>query len=143
MSQETQDIKLGPSPEQILYANVLNKGMLIGLLVLLVTFAIYVLGIVSPYVPLDELSSHWNKGVGDYLHDLHIPAGWAWLGMLKYSDFLNFIGIAFLAGISIICYIAIIPTLLKNNDTIYAVLAILEVVVLTAAATGIFGSGGH
>ena len=139
----SQDTKLGPSPEQLLYANILNKGMLLGLVILLITFALYVFGIIKPFVPLDQLSQYWGLGVSDYLHELNIPTGWAWLGLLGYSDFLNFIGIAFLAGISIICYIAIVPTLLKNGDTIYAVLAILEVIVLTAAATGIFGSGGH
>ena len=106
----SQDQKLGPSPEQVLYANILNKGMLLGLVILLITFALYVFGIVSPYVPLDELSRYWSQPVNDYLHELDIPTGWAWLGMLGYSDFLNFIGIAFLAGVSIICYIAIVPT---------------------------------
>lgn len=139
----SQDKELGPSPEQLLYANILNKGMLLGLLVLLITFALYVFGIISPYVPLDKLGNYWGLNVGDYLHALDIPSGWAWVGLLGYSDFLNFIGIAFLAGISIICYIAIIPTLLKNDDKIFAVIAILEVIVLTAAAAGIFGSGGH
>ena len=139
----SQDQKIGPSPEQVLYANILNKGMLLGLVVLLITFALYVFGIVSPYVPLDKLSNYWGLGVEDYLHELDIPTGWAWLTMLGYSDFLNFIGIAFLAGVSIICYIAIIPTLWRQNDKVYAALAILEVIVLTAAAAGIFGSGGH
>ncbi len=139
----SQDQKLGPSPEQVLYANILNKGMLLGLVILLITFALYVFGIVSPYVPLDELSRYWGQPVNDYLHELDIPTGWAWLGMLGYSDFLNFIGIAFLAGVSIICYIAIVPTLWRQNDKIYAALAVLEVIVLTAAAAGIFGSGGH
>lgn len=141
MSQD--DTTIGPSPEQLLYANILNKGMLLGLLILLITFSLYVFGIVSPYVPLDKLSNYWNMPVNDYLHALDIPTGWGWLSMLGYSDFLNFIGIAFLAGVSIICYIAIIPSLIKSGDKIYAVIAILEVIVLTAAATGIFGSGGH
>jgi len=139
----SQDQKIGPSPEQIFYANILNKGMLVGLVVLLITFGIYVFGIMTPYVPLDKLSNYWGMGVNDYLHELNIPTGWGWLAMLGYSDFLNFISIAFLAGVSIICYIAIVPTLWKNDDKIYAVIAILEVIVLTAAATGIFGSGGH
>jgi hypothetical protein len=139
----SQDKKFGPSPEQILYANILNKGMLIGLGVLLVTFALYVFGIMDPYIPFDKLTISWSQPVSDYLHELNIPTGWAWLGMLGYGDFINFIGIAFLAGVSIICYLAIIPTLLKSGDKIYAVIAILEVIVLTAAATGIFGSGGH
>lgn len=139
----SQDQKIGPSPEQVLYASILNKGMLIGLGVLLITFALYVFGIMNPYIPLDQLSNYWGHSVSEYLHELNIPTGWAWVGMLGYGDFINFIGIAFLAGVSIICYIAIIPTLLKSGDKIFAVLAILEVIVLTAAASGIFGSGGH
>ena len=89
----SQDQKIGPSPEQLLYAKILNYGMLIGLLCLLITFALYVFGIVAPYVPLDKLSHYWGTGVDSYLHDLNIPTGWAWLGMLNYGDFLNFIGI--------------------------------------------------
>jgi len=139
----SQDKQLGPSPEQILYANILNKGMLAGLVLLVITFAIYVFGIIKPYVPVNELSNYWHLGVYDYLARLDIPNGWGWLAMIKYSDFLNFIGVALLAGVSIICYLAIIPTLLRNNDKLYAALATLEVIVLTAAATGLIAVGGH
>lgn len=136
----TSDI--GPSPEQILYADILNKGMLIGLAALIITFALYVFGIMSPFIPVEELSQYWNMNVHDYLHHLNIPDGWGWLGMLGYGDFINFLPVAFLAAITIGCYAAIVPTLLKSNDKIYAVLAILEVIILLAAATGLV-AGGH
>lgn len=140
-TENTQD--LGPSPEQMLYANILNKGMLIGLAILVVTFALYVFGVIKPFIPVSELSNYWHLPVHDYLQKADIPAGWGWLGMLGYGDFLNFIGVAVLAGVSIICYAAIVPTLWKSGDKICTVIAILEVIVLTAAAIGIFGSGGH
>ncbi len=136
-------LNIGTNPKQIVYANVLNKGMLLGLIVLVITFALYVFGVITPYVPVEELSQYWHLPVNDYLHELNIPDGWGWLSMLKYSDFINFIGIAFLAGITILCYIAIIPVLLKNNDIIYAIIAVLEVIVLLAAATGLIAGGGH
>jgi hypothetical protein len=79
--------------------------------------------------------------VNDYLEHAEIKAGWAWLGMVKYGDFINFIGVAILAGVTIICYAAIIPTLLKNNDKVYAILAVLEVIILSAAASGILAVG--
>jgi hypothetical protein len=63
------------------------------------------------------------------------------LGMLKYGDFVNFIGITMLAGVTIICYAGIVPTLLKSKDTVYAVLAVLEVIILSAAASGILAVG--
>jgi len=61
--------------------------------------------------------------------------------MLKYGDFINFIGIAMLAGVTILCYAAIVPTLLKNNDKVYAILAVIEVIILSAAASGILAVG--
>lgn len=140
---ENNNQSLEATPEQVLYAKLLEKGMLVGLIMLFVTFAIYALGIIEPYVPVEKLSSYWGLSVTEYLQALEIPAGWGWVGMLGYGDFLNFIGVAVLAGITIICYLAIIPTLLKSNDKVYAFLALLEAIVLTVAASGILGSGGH
>jgi len=140
---DQQNASIEATPEQVLYAKFLDKGQLLGLMILIITFAIYALGVIKPYIPRDVISSLWSTNYTDYLHNANIKAGWAWLGMLKYSDFLNFIGIAILAGVSIICYIAIIPTLIRSKDTIFVILAVLEVIVLTVAASGILGSGGH
>lgn len=138
---EEQNASLEATPEQVLYASLLNKGMLIGLVVLFVTFAIYVFGIIDPYIPLDKISEFWGLKVGTYLETANIPAGWGWVAMLGFSDFLNFIGIAILAGITILCYAAIIPTLLRSGDKVYALLAALEVIVLAGAASGLIAVG--
>ena len=139
--KEKSDVSPEPTPEQILYAAVLEKGMYVGLACLFITFAIYVFGVMDPHIPLDEVSKYWELKVGDYLHEAEIEPGWAWVSMLGYGDFINFIGITILAGVSVFCYIAIIPLLLKKKDTIYAVLALLEVIVLVAAASGIIAAG--
>jgi hypothetical protein len=131
------------SEEQVLYANILNKGMLIGLIALVVTFSIYATGILSPKIPLGDVQHYWVMSVGDYLHESGIHAGWAWMGNLGYGDMLNFVPIAFLSGLTILCYIAILPGLLRKKDTPYVIIAILEVVVLCVAASGILGTGGH
>jgi hypothetical protein len=138
---EKQPAMLEASPEQLLYARILEIGMYFGLLILFVTFGLYAFGIVDPYIPLDKISDYWSMNVNDYLKHAEIKAGWAWLGMLKYGDFINFIGVAILAGVTIICYAAIVPTLLKNNDKVYAILAVLEVIILSAAASGILAVG--
>ena len=131
------------SEEQVLYANILNKGMLIGLLGLIITFIIYAFGILTPKIPLGEVQRYWVMPVKDYLHESGIHAGWSWLGNLGYGDMLNFIPIAFLSGLTIICYLAIVPGLLRKKDTPYVILALLEIVVLCVAASGILGTGGH
>lgn len=138
---EKQPATLEATPEQLLYARILEMGMYFGLLILFVTFGLYAFGILDPYIPLDKISDYWSMNVNDYLEHAEIKAGWAWLGMVKYGDFINFIGIAILAGVTIFCYAAIVPTLLKNNDKVYAILAVLEVIILSAAASGILAVG--
>jgi hypothetical protein len=135
--------------EQVLYAKVLEFGMYVGLVVLFITFGLYVSGLMAPAVPHAHVSSYWHLGVHDYLEAVnehylqmeHPPTGWAWLTMLGKGDFLNFIGIAILGGITIICYLAIVPTLLRKKDNAYAAMALAEVVVLALAASGILAVG--
>ncbi|MES0350989.1 MAG: DUF1634 domain-containing protein [Desulfobacteria bacterium] len=138
---DTQGAKLEAGPEQVLYASILEKGMFVGLVILFITFALYAFGIMKPYIPLDQVSQYWGMPVREYLEHAHIGTGWSWVGMLQYGDFINFIGVAVLAGVSIICYLAIVPLLLKNNDKVYAVIALLEVLVLSLAASGILKVG--
>ena len=140
---DQHDAKLEAGPEQLLYANILAKGMYIGLLILFITFALYAFGIMKPYIPLDEISGYWGYSVHKYLEITNIGTGWSWVGMLKYGDFINFVGIAMLAGVTIICYLAIVPLLLRSNDKVYAILALLEAAVLTLAASGILTVSGH
>ncbi len=138
---ENNNASIEATPEQVLYAKILNKGMLVGLVILFVTFAIYVFGIMDPYIPLEKVSEVWGTNVHTYLETNNIPSGWGWASMLGYADFLNFVGIAILAGITIFCYAAIVPTLLKSGDKVYALLAALEVIVLAGAASGFIAVG--
>jgi len=131
------------SEAQILYANILNIGMLIGLASLVVIFILYVTGILSPLIPLEKIQTYWVLPVHQYLEQSGIQAGWAWFGDLEYGDMLNYIPIAFLSLLTIICYIALIPGLIKKKDTTYTIIAILEIIVLLIAASGIVGAGGH
>lgn len=129
--------------EQLVYANVLNIGRVMGLAILIITFVIYVLGIIPPRIPLDEISKYWSLSVKDYLAMTGSQTGWSWMRMIGYSDFMNFLPIAFLAGITIVCYLSIIPIFFRKKDKIYIWIAILEVLVLVFAASGILKGGTH
>jgi len=129
--------------EQLVYASLLDKGMKLGLIFIVITFIIYVFGIFTPYVPIEDLPKYWSLPVHDYLKATNIETGWTWLRLLGKGDFLNFLGIALLAGITIACYIAIIPVFLRKKDKVFATIAILEVLVLALAASGILKTGGH
>jgi hypothetical protein len=135
--------------EQLRYASILEIGVLLGLVILLVTFALYALGVVAPSVPLHELPRYWGLSVQDYLHATnadhlhheHIITGWTWLSVIGKGDYLNFVGIVLLAGVTVVCFLGVIPMLLKKHDWIYATMAIVEVLVLVLAASGILAVG--
>lgn len=137
--------------EQVQYAAVLEKGMYAGLALMVITFALYVLGIMPPIVPVSEISIYWSTPVHQYLvainnnflHWDHLPTGWSWMKLLGYGDFLNFLPVAILAGVTILCYIVITPGLFARKDKAMALMAIGEVVILTLAASGLLATGGH
>lgn len=129
--------------EQIVYANILNIGMIIGLAIIVVTFIVYMSGILSSFIPPQEIPKYWTMSSKNFIHSLGAPTGWDWLALVGKGDYLNFIGIALLAGLTIVCYLVILPILMKKKDTPYVVIAIIEVAVLALAASGILKSGGH
>ncbi len=131
------------SPEQVTYANLLYYGCWGSLALMVVTYLVYVLGILPPHIPLDVITQLWSQRVGVYLSQGNVPTGWGWAALIGQGDFLNFIGIVLLAGMTIICYLTLIPAFLKKKEPLMAAIAVLEVIVLTVAASGIFGSGGH
>ena len=141
---DTQDKEgLQPSPEQIIYANLLVIGVWAGIVILVATYVIYVTGILPAHVDMSLIPRLWGKGVNEWLEMTHSPHGWGWAALLTKGDFLNYIGFAFLALMTIVCYLVLVRGYSRQKDWIYAVVAILEIVVLSAAASGLLGAGGH
>jgi hypothetical protein len=131
------------SEEQMAYAGVLNIGMWLGLAVLVITFFIYLSGVLPNFVPIDDLPKYWTMRVHDYNVAMHAPTGWGWVPLVGKGDYLNFVGIAMLSGLTILCFLVILPILFRKKDTAYAVIAIVEVLVLSLAASGLLKVGGH
>jgi len=129
--------------EQIAYANVLFFGCWSGLALMVLTYVLYVTGIMDPYVSMDNVVKYWAMPVHDYLADNNVPTGWGWAKLLNKGDFLNFLGIALLAGLTIVGYIPAIFAYFKKKDFAFALIALLEVIVLCVAASGLVGGGAH
>jgi hypothetical protein len=140
---EQQDNDLKPMAEQITYANVLLLGAWSGIFLMMLTYIIYITGIVTPHVDMGLITSNWDKGVGEYLEITHSPHGWGWTGLLNRGDFLNYIGLVLIAILTIICYFILMIGYSKRKDWTYFSICLMEIVVLSLAASGIFGAGGH
>jgi hypothetical protein len=138
-----EERKTTASEEQMVYAKILNVGMFLGLAIIVVTFIVYMLGILSSFIPPQEIPNYWAMASKDFIHTFSAPTGWGWVDVIGKGDYLNFVGIALLAGLSIICYLVILPILMRKKDIPYVLIAIVEVAVLALAASGILKSGGH
>ena len=130
-------------PEQVTYANLLFYGSWGAIAILLITFVVYVSGVFESYIPINEIPQYWSMPVGQYVHEANIPIGWGWATLLGKGDFLNFVGIVLLAGMTIVCFLVILPSYVKQKDIPFVVLVILEVLVLCLGASGLLGTGGH
>lgn len=130
-------------PEQVTYANLLFYGCWGSLALMAATYILYVSGLVTPHIPLETVTQLWTKPVAVYLKEGGVPAGWGWASLIAKGDFLNFVGIVVLAGMTIVCYIPLVGAYLKKKEPIFAVIAVLEILVLLLAASGIVGGGAH
>jgi len=128
--------------EASLYAILLDWGSRIGLLFLVLSFAAYVFGFITPLVSLDQLPQLWNQPVAVYLQKSGTPTGWGWLALAGKGDMLNLVGIALLAGCSLPPLLGLIPLYLKRRDHAYAGICAAIILVLVLAASGVL-SGGH
>ena len=133
---------LKASEEQLFYANLLNRLTLCGFALLVLAFFIYILRILPIYVPMDQIPQYWTQSSHHYLQTANIQPGWAWVSKLRYGDFLVYIPIVILAGVTIVCYIGVLFKFLKKKETVLVAIAFLEIVVLLAAASG-FLKVGH
>ena len=64
------------SPAQLRYADTLFYGSLIGFVIMLITYVLYVTGILPPQIPLDDLPRLWTGSAADYRAAGSIPQGW-------------------------------------------------------------------
>ena len=140
---ERHDNKPATPPEQIIYANLLLIGVWFGLFLLLVTYTLYLSGVLPPHLPISEVPNKWSIGVDQYLHETHSPHGWGWTSLLNKGDFLNYVGFAFLALTTIGCYLALMRVYIRTKDWLFSTICALEIAVLLVAASGLLGSGGH
>jgi hypothetical protein len=128
--------------EQLRYARLLNWCTRIGLAVLLLSFGAYVLGLVQPLVAPERLPGLWVQPVARYLQLTGSPTGWGWLALLHRGDIAGLLGIAILAGSSVLCLLALLPLYVARGDKHFVAICLAEVGVVLLAASG-WLAGGH
>ena len=124
----------------LLYARGLWIGTALALaLIVIETFA-YVTGIVSPYIPLPDLPAVWSLPMKEYLAAAKVPSGWGWVALASRGDYLNFVGIAVLASVTIACHVRLLAHFMARRDRVYAALVAAQIIVMLVAASGLLNS---
>jgi len=133
-----------PDPDiQLYYARIIDWGTKLSFGFLLSTFTIYIAGGLAPYVPLEELPQYWSQPAHNYLEATRIKTGWGWIDEVHHGDFLNFLPIAMLAGVTFLGYFGVLFKFIRRREVILALVIIIQLLVLSLAASGIIRIGGH
>jgi len=133
------------SPENLAqerYARCLDAATRIAFAASLAAFVVYAGGLLPSFVPLEQLASLWHLPVDEFLERTGAPAGWEWLRLLGYSDYLALACVALIGTVTLVCYLAILPLLVRVGERLEAALVAAQVIVLLIAASGALAGGG-
>jgi len=125
---------------QLVYAQVLENVSHIGIAFLTVGYLAYVLQLLPLSVPIDIIAGNWHLKASEMQHKLHTPSGWSFLhntAILLKGDIISYLSIFYLAMATIVCLAFATITFYREKNYVYTTLAVLQVVVLLVAASGL------
>jgi hypothetical protein len=126
-------------PEQLRFAAVLRTCVGAGLLMLAVSFLLYMLGVPQARLPADQLPRFWSLPVDQFVKATDTPTGWRWLALVRHGDMLNLLGIALLAAAPALASVAVLRTFLRRRELALFAIALLQVIILVVSASNLFG----
>lgn len=125
------------SAEQFRYAAVLSIGVQAGFVMLVVSFILYVSGVLVPLIPVEELPKYWGLSAAEFAKATGSPTGWNWVAQVGKGDILNLLGIVVLASVSSVSTLAVLPFFGRRHDRAHLVISILLVLVIAVSAANI------
>lgn len=126
-------MKPAEDPQHV-YARWLERGSRLVFAFAVISLALYLSGVLAPLVPLHALPALWTLPADELLRRTGAPGGWDWVRYLGYGDYLNVLAIGLFSILSLVCVARVIPTFLKSGERVQALLALVQVIVLLAAA---------
>jgi len=124
----------------LVYARGLWVGTVLSVALIVAGTLLYLGGFLAPYIALQDLPALWGKPLPEFLAAAKAPSGWSWLALAGRGDYLNFVGIALLASVTMAGYGRLLLHYLPRRDRLFAALVALQLVVMLAAASGLLNS---
>ena len=123
--------------EQRIYAHWLAAGSRLSLALLVTTFTLYLIGILTPLVPVAELPRYWSMSAAQYVAATGTPTGWRWVALAGRPDIMNLVGITCVALVTPVCFARLVPEFVRQRDRTFVAIALMELWILVLAASGI------
>lgn len=123
-------------PRRRVYADGMEWGVRAGIIGLSVGYTLYLLGMLAPHVPIEKLMSNWHRPAAELIEICQINTGWAWVRDIRESDYLNLLLIAYLASVTIVCCVRLVPFLLRERKLPLLLITLAQLAVLLLAASG-------
>lgn len=125
------------SDTQLVLAKLYRLVSIIGLSLIAAAFVPYVSGILETSIPVQEVSAHWHLDAQSYAESTGTPVGWAFIKALSHGDSLSFGSLVFMGVAVIVCLAVMVFAFLRKRKPEFAIIALLQIVILVIAATGI------
>ncbi len=126
-----------PDKPQRVYAAVLAWVSICGLVLLGLSYIVYLSRLIPLSVPIEAIADNWHLRADELNAKLHLPQGWNWTDDLMHGDILSFASVIFLAGGTFVCLAAVAVAFIRERDVAYSIIVLLQIGVLLAAAAGI------
>ena len=123
--------------EQQLYAKIVYNMNHLGLFALVAGFALYLTGMLTPHVPLEDLPQYWSLPLEQYLEKTGALTGWQWISELGYGDVAPLIGVAVLASIPLVCYLVLFFQFLQRGAKPLVVITVIELFFMLLSASNL------
>ncbi len=136
-----EDVSMEPSERlpkaRHAYARTLELVVPVAFVIALLTFILYVTGILEPLVTLPAAAKAWGMAAHEAHRFLGLEPGWGWLSKLRYADMLCLLSLALLATATpLACAVALIQYI-RRREWIPSVIAFLQICVLALAMSGL------
>ena len=125
------------APEQHIYAKIIYHISNLGLLALIMGFILYIFGVLTPLVPLEELPKYWSLSLTQFLEKTGAPTGWRWTAMLGYGDVIPFLWVTILASVTFVCFLALLFSFLQRGANVLAFIAAMELFFILISASNL------
>ena len=125
------------SETQLILAGLYRYIAIVGFVIIAAAFILYVSGLLPGNVPVEEVKSYWHLDAGGYAAETGTPFGWDILKSLFRGESLSLGSLVFMAVAVIVGLIIMIAAFMKKGDRVFALVALLQTIVLVLAASGV------